>query len=146
GAGLAVQLAAAHGERIAAVAAFDPSGLPPESLRHLAGCLNAVVHLGYSGHDDAGEEQGRASLATELRRAGVDFEVEVYPARAGRSPPQSPGGRYALETAGGIVPTHAPAAGLGRWPAVLGRAAYGVNRSRGAASRHFSGAQGALPT
>ncbi len=90
GAGLAVQLAAAHGERIAAVAAFDPSGLPPESLRHLAECVNAVVHLGYSGHDDPGGEQGRASLAAELRRAGVDFEVEVYPARAGFAVPGDP--------------------------------------------------------
>jgi len=83
GAGLALHLAAIHGERIAAAAVFHPARLAPENVHHLAGCLNAVVHLGYAAQDDIWQAQDAQDLEVELRRAGVDFEVEVYPAKAG---------------------------------------------------------------
>jgi dienelactone hydrolase len=83
GATLALQLAAVHGERIAALAVFRPVPLEPESLHHLAGCLNAVVHLGYAAPDIAAQAPETRGLEAELRRAGVDFEVEIYPAEPG---------------------------------------------------------------
>jgi len=96
GAGLALRLAAVHGERIAAVAAFDPAPLAQEDLHHIAGCLNAVVHLGFSDRSPA-VEPGGAGLEAELRRAGVDFELQAYAAEAGFQPPGGPGTDAAAE-------------------------------------------------
>jgi carboxymethylenebutenolidase len=91
GAGLGLQLAAIHGERIAALAAFHPAAVAAESVHHLAGCLNAVVHLGYAAQDTNWRTQDAQTLEAELRRAGVDFEVELYSAAAGFATPGGAG-------------------------------------------------------
>ncbi|WP_369205403.1 dienelactone hydrolase family protein [Streptomyces sp. PU-14G] len=75
---LAMRTAAAHPDRVAAVANFHgPVADGPESLKHLLAELTAQVHLGHAETDmtpDALDE-----LHAALDAAGVDYTSEIYP-------------------------------------------------------------------
>mgnify|MGYP003578912426 CR=1 FL=1 len=53
----------------------------PAEAHHLAGCFSAVLYLGHAARDPAAH--ATAPLEAALRKAGVDFETEVYPAGRG---------------------------------------------------------------
>ena len=86
-AAVALRLAAVHAERIAAAAVFYGGRPSPAEAHHLAGCVNAVLHLGHAA--GGGAEDG--VLEAALRREGVDFESLVYPAPRGFAVPDHPG-------------------------------------------------------
>jgi carboxymethylenebutenolidase len=92
GAALALRLAATHAERIAAAAVFYGGHPSADEAHHLAGCVNAVLHLGYA---DDGPPPG--ALEAALRREGVDFESEVYAGSRGFAVADHP--RYAAKAA-----------------------------------------------
>lgn len=74
GADLAISLAAARAERIAAVAAYGGRGFGPRSATEIANRINAVIRLGYR----VGEVPARLGLLeAALCAAGVDFDIEV---------------------------------------------------------------------
>ncbi|MEU3459479.1 dienelactone hydrolase family protein [Streptomyces sp. NPDC006733] len=72
---LAVRTAAAHPDRVAAVAAFHGPvhADGPDSLRR----LTAAVHFGHAETDLTPEELGELNRA--LDAAGVDYTSEIYP-------------------------------------------------------------------
>ncbi|MFI0350213.1 dienelactone hydrolase family protein [Actinomadura sp. 9N407] len=79
GAALAMRIAAAHPERVAAVAGFHPGFVVtdgPDSLHRLIPELTAQVHLGLS--DDLPPE-AISELDQALDAAGVGHTTEVYP-------------------------------------------------------------------
>jgi len=86
GAAMALRLAAMHAERIAAAAVFYGGHPSPDEAHHLAGCVNAVLHLGY-----ASDRPASGALEAALRRAGVDFESEVYAGPRGFAVADHPG-------------------------------------------------------
>lgn len=87
GAAVALRLAALHAERIAAAAVFYGGRPSPAEAHHLAGCVNAVLHLGHAAGDGADD----GALEAALRREGVDFESLSYPAPRGFAVPDHPG-------------------------------------------------------
>ena len=93
GAALALRLAALHAERIAAAAIFYGGRPTSEKARHLAACVNAVLHLGHAEGDAARP----GLLEAALRREGVDFESLGYRAPRGFAVPDHPS--YAPEAA-----------------------------------------------
>lgn len=90
GAALALRLAAAHAERVAASALFCGGRPTPDEALHLASCMNGVLHLGHAAQDSPRSNMP-AVLETALRRADVDFESCVYPAGRGFAVPDHPG-------------------------------------------------------
>ncbi|MFF8386961.1 dienelactone hydrolase family protein [Streptomyces kanasensis] len=79
GAVLALRTAAAHPDRVAAVAGFHPSPLvtdAPDSPHRLAPRLAARVHLGLAENDMSAEAIGELDQA--LDAAGVRHTTEVY--------------------------------------------------------------------
>ena len=87
GAALALRLAALHAERIAAAAVFYGGQPSLDEARHLAACVNAVLHLGHAEGDTA----GAGLLEAALGREGVDFESLEYPGPRGFAVPDHPG-------------------------------------------------------
>jgi carboxymethylenebutenolidase len=87
GAAMALRLAALHAERIAAAAVFYGGRPSADEARHLAACVNAVLHLGHA--DDGGA--GAGALEAALRREGVDFESLAFAAPRGFAVPDHPG-------------------------------------------------------
>ncbi|WP_030158730.1 dienelactone hydrolase family protein [Streptomyces sp. NRRL S-244] len=80
GAVLAMRTAAAHPDRVAAVAGFHPAPLvkdTPDSPHRLVAKLTAEVHLGLAETDMSPEAISELSQA--LDAAGVDYTCEVYP-------------------------------------------------------------------
>ncbi len=80
GAVLAVRTAAAHPERVAAVAGFHPGALvtdAPDSPHRLVSTLTALVHLGLAENDLSPEAFDE--LTGALDAAGVRHTCEVYP-------------------------------------------------------------------
>ncbi|MFG3280517.1 dienelactone hydrolase family protein [Streptomyces sp. NPDC048111] len=80
GAGLALRTAAAHPDRVAAVAGFHPGLLvtdAPDSPHRLAGDLTARLHLGFAEGDVPHMAIG--DLEKALDAAGVEHSCEVYP-------------------------------------------------------------------
>lgn len=74
GGDLAVGLAAARAERVAAVAAYGGRGAGPRTAREIASRINAVVRIGYT----FGVVPPRLGvLEGALCDAGVDFDIEV---------------------------------------------------------------------
>jgi carboxymethylenebutenolidase len=74
GANLALRLAAARAERIAAVAALGGRGFGRRTALEIASRVNALVHLGYV----VGHVSPRVgTLETALCEAGVDFDMQV---------------------------------------------------------------------
>ncbi|MEJ8646351.1 dienelactone hydrolase family protein [Streptomyces sp. MS1.HAVA.3] len=80
GAVLAMRTAAAHPDRVAAVAGFHPSPLvtdAPDSPHRVVPGLTAQVHLGLAENDMSPEAIGELDQA--LDAAGVGYTCEVYP-------------------------------------------------------------------
>jgi carboxymethylenebutenolidase len=80
GAVLAVRTAAAHPDRVAAVAGFHPGRLvtdAPDSPHRVVPDLTAEVHLGFAEGDISPEALGELEKA--LDAAGVAYSTETYP-------------------------------------------------------------------
>ncbi|MEL5955216.1 dienelactone hydrolase family protein [Streptomyces sp. CLV115] len=80
GAALALRTAAAHPDRVAAVAGFHPSALitdAPDSPHRIAPQVTAEVHFGIAESDMSPEAVGE--LDQVLEAAGVDHTCEIYP-------------------------------------------------------------------
>jgi len=80
GAALAVRTAAAHPDRVAAVAGFHPGFLvtgAPDSPHRLFPKLTAQVHLGLAEGDMSPKSINELNQA--LDASGVDYTTEIYP-------------------------------------------------------------------
>jgi carboxymethylenebutenolidase len=81
GARLAWRIAAAHPERVAALAGFHGGGLAtddPESPHRSAGKLRAEVYFGHADQDPSNTAEQIAALDAALEDAGVTHQAEVY--------------------------------------------------------------------
>jgi carboxymethylenebutenolidase len=79
---LGIRIAAAHPERVAALAGFHGGGLvtdDPQSPHLSAGTLRAEVYLGHADQDPSNSEEQIAELDTTLDAAGLTHRTEVYP-------------------------------------------------------------------
>jgi carboxymethylenebutenolidase len=79
---LGIRIAAAHPERVAALAGFHGGGLvtdDPQSPHHSAGALRAEVYLGHADQDPSNSEEQIAELDAGLAAAGLTHRSEVYP-------------------------------------------------------------------
>jgi carboxymethylenebutenolidase len=82
GARLGWRIAAAHPERVAALAGFHAGGLAtddPESPHRSAGNLRAEVYLGHADQDPSNTAEQIATLDAALEDAGVTHRTELYP-------------------------------------------------------------------
>jgi carboxymethylenebutenolidase len=78
---LGLVIAAAHPNRVAAVAGFHGGGLVTDdenSPHHLAGDLRAEVYLGYADNDGGATPEMIATLDSAFDDAGVTHRSEVY--------------------------------------------------------------------
>ena len=85
GARLGVRIAAAHPDRVAALAGFHGGGLAtddPDSPHRSAGDLRAEVYLGHADQDPSNSPEQIATLDAALDDAGVTHRTEVYPGAA----------------------------------------------------------------
>ena len=81
GARLGLRMAAAHPERVAALAGFHGGGLAtddPESPHRSAGALRAEVYFGHADQDRSNTSEQIATLDAALDGAGVAHRTEVY--------------------------------------------------------------------
>jgi carboxymethylenebutenolidase len=79
---LAIRIAAAHPERVTALAGFHGGGLvtdDPQSPHRSAGALRAEVYLGHADQDPSNSAEQIAGLDAALDAAGVTRRTEVYP-------------------------------------------------------------------
>jgi carboxymethylenebutenolidase len=79
---LGIRIAAAHPERVAALAGFHGGGLvtdDPHSPHRSAGGLRAEVYLGHADQDPSNSEEQIAELDAALDAAGLTHRTEVYP-------------------------------------------------------------------
>jgi carboxymethylenebutenolidase len=79
---LGIRIAAAHPERVAALAGFHGGGLvtdDPQSPHLSAGDLLAEVYLGHADQDPSNGPAQIAELDAALDAAGVAHRTEVYP-------------------------------------------------------------------
>jgi len=85
GARLGVRIAAAHPDRVAALAGFHGGGLAtddPDSPHRSAGALRAEVYLGHADQDPSNRPEQIATLDAALDKGGVTHRTEVYPRAA----------------------------------------------------------------
>jgi carboxymethylenebutenolidase len=81
GARMAWRIAAAHPDRVAALAGFHSGGLvsdDAQSPHRSAGALRAEVYLGHADHDPSNSAEQIAALDAALDDAGVSHRSEVY--------------------------------------------------------------------
>ena len=81
GARLGWRLAAAHSDRVAALAGFHAGGLvtdDPQSPHRSAGSLRAEVYLGHADNDPSMTPEQIVALNVALEEARVVHRVEVY--------------------------------------------------------------------
>ena len=81
GARLGWRIAAAHPERVAALAGFHGGGLvtdDPQSPHRSAGALRAEVYFGHADEDPSNTPEQIATLDAALEDAGVSHRSEVY--------------------------------------------------------------------
>jgi carboxymethylenebutenolidase len=81
GARLALRIAAAHPDRVAALAGFHGGGLAtddPDSPHHSAAALRAEVYFGHADQDRSNTPEQIATLDAALEDAGVTHTSEVY--------------------------------------------------------------------
>lgn len=87
-------LAAAHyPERIVAAAAYHPGGLVgdgPDSPHLLASKIRAKVYIGRASEDASFTDEHHQQLEQALSEAGVDSTIELYAARHGWVPEDTP--------------------------------------------------------
>ncbi len=82
GARLALRIAAAHPDRVAALAGFHGGGLvsdDAQSPHRSAGALRAEVYFGHADQDPSNSAEQIATLDAALDDAGVKHRSEVYP-------------------------------------------------------------------
>lgn len=75
------RIAAAHPDRVAALAAFHPGGLvtdAPDSPHRSASELKAELYAGFADHDPSMNAEQIATLEQALDQAGVRYRAEVY--------------------------------------------------------------------
>ena len=85
GARLALRIAAAHPDRVTALAGFHGGGLAtdaPESPHRSVGSLRAEVYFGHADQDASNSAEQIATLDAALEDAGVTHHSEVYPGAA----------------------------------------------------------------
>jgi carboxymethylenebutenolidase len=85
GARLGLRIAAAHPDRVAALAGFHGGGLAtddPDSPHRSAGALRAEVYFGHADQDPSNSAEQIATLEAALEDAGVVHRTEVYPGAA----------------------------------------------------------------
>jgi carboxymethylenebutenolidase len=81
GARLGLRIAAAHSERVAALAGFHGGGLAtddPQSPHRSAGALRAELYFGHADQDRSNTGEQIATLDAALDDAGVTYRSEVY--------------------------------------------------------------------
>ena len=81
GARVALRIAAAYPERVAAVAGFHGGGLvtdAPDSPHLAVGSLQAEVYFGHADNDQSNSPEQVAALEEALSNAGVRHRSEVY--------------------------------------------------------------------
>jgi carboxymethylenebutenolidase len=81
GGGLGWQIAAAHPDRVAALACFHPGLLvtdAPDSPHRSAAKLTAELYLGFADQDPSMTAEQIAILERTLRDAGLRYRAEVY--------------------------------------------------------------------
>jgi carboxymethylenebutenolidase len=90
---LSLVAAATYPDRIAAAAAYHPGGLVtdgPDSPHHHLGRIRARVYIGAAMEDPSFTDAHREVVAQTLADAGVDHVVELYQARHGWVPTDTP--------------------------------------------------------
>jgi carboxymethylenebutenolidase len=78
---LGLRIAAAHPERVAALAGFHGGGLvtdDPDSPHRSVGALRAELYFGHADHDQSNTPAQIAALDAALEEAGVRHRSEVY--------------------------------------------------------------------
>jgi carboxymethylenebutenolidase len=81
GARLGIRIAAAHPDRVAALAGFHGGGLvtdDPQSPHRSAGALRAELYFGHADNDGSNSPEQIAALEAALDEAGVEHRTEVY--------------------------------------------------------------------
>jgi len=81
GARMGLRIAAAHPERVAALAGFHAGGLvtdDPASPHRAVGDLRAEVYMGHADNDRSNSPEQIAAFDAALAAAGVPFRTEVY--------------------------------------------------------------------
>jgi carboxymethylenebutenolidase len=105
---LSLVAAATYPDRVAAAAAYHPGGLVSEgadSPHHLLGRIRASVYVGGAMEDPTFTDAQRQTVDDILTAAGVDHLVELYQARHGWVPSDTP--------------AHDPAAAARHWDTLL---------------------------
>jgi len=90
---LSLMAAGELGERVAAAAAFHPGGVvtdAPDSPHLLAPKMRAKIYVAGAMEDQSFSDAQRQKLAEALTAANVDHVVEMYPARHGWVPSDTP--------------------------------------------------------
>jgi carboxymethylenebutenolidase len=90
---LALLAAATYPDRVAAAAAYHPGGLVtdgPDSPHLLFGRIRARVYLGAASEDPSFTDEQRRTVDDALTAGGVEHQVELYPARHGFVPSDTP--------------------------------------------------------
>jgi carboxymethylenebutenolidase len=106
---LALMTAATYPDRIAAAAAYHPGGLVSDAQDspHLQfGRIRARVYIGAASEDATFTDEQRQTVEETLAAAGVDHVVELYQARHGWVPSDTP--------------VHDEAAAARHWETLLG--------------------------
>lgn len=90
---LALVAAATYPERIVAAAAYHPGGLvtdAADSPHLLLGKITGAVYVGGAMDDQTFTDEARRTVDEVLTAAGVDHRVDVYPAKHGWVPNDTP--------------------------------------------------------
>lgn len=90
---LAIVAAATYPDRIVAAAAYHPGGLvtdAPDSPHRLVGAIKGAVYIGGAMDDKSFTDEARQQIDDALTAAGVDHTVDVYPAKHGWVPRDTP--------------------------------------------------------
>jgi carboxymethylenebutenolidase len=90
---LSMLAAATYPERIAASAAYHPGGLVsdgPDSPHLKLGKIRARVYIGAASEDATFTDGQRQTVAEALTAGGVEHTIELYPARHGFVPSDTP--------------------------------------------------------
>jgi carboxymethylenebutenolidase len=90
---LAISAAGTYPDRVVAAAAYHPAQLAsdaPDSPHLLADRIKAKLYIGAASDDASFPPEQQERLAAALQAAHVDFKLEVYPAKHGWVPSDTP--------------------------------------------------------